>query len=213
MTPERVRSAGRDRAARGRAAISRSKTSSSRYDGSRDVLNGVSFHVRPGEVAAFVGPSGAGKTTITQLVPRFYDPQGGQRPRRRPRRAQRRRSNRCGATSASSRRRRTSSTTPSPTIFATASPMQRDAELEAAARAANIARFHRGVAGRLRNRRRRARAQTLRRRAPALGDRARAAQGSAHPHSRRGNELARLRKRSGDSSGARSRRCAGARAS
>jgi ATP-binding cassette, subfamily B, bacterial len=47
------------------------------YDGVRDVLNGVSFHVRPGEVAAFVGPSGAGKTTITQLAPRFYDPQGG----------------------------------------------------------------------------------------------------------------------------------------
>jgi len=47
------------------------------YDGTRDVLDGISFHVRPGEVAAFVGPSGAGKTTITQLVPRFYDPQGG----------------------------------------------------------------------------------------------------------------------------------------
>jgi len=47
------------------------------YDGTRDILNGVSFQVRPGEVAAFVGPSGAGKTTITQLVPRFYDPQGG----------------------------------------------------------------------------------------------------------------------------------------
>jgi ATP-binding cassette, subfamily B, bacterial len=47
------------------------------YDASRKVLDGVSFHVRPGEVAAFVGPSGAGKTTITQLVPRFYDPQEG----------------------------------------------------------------------------------------------------------------------------------------
>ena len=47
------------------------------YDGTREVLDGVSFHVRPGEVAAFVGPSGAGKTTITQLVPRFYDPQSG----------------------------------------------------------------------------------------------------------------------------------------
>jgi ATP-binding cassette subfamily B protein len=47
------------------------------YDGTRQVLDGISFHVRPGEVAAFVGPSGAGKTTITQLVPRFYDPQGG----------------------------------------------------------------------------------------------------------------------------------------
>jgi ATP-binding cassette, subfamily B, bacterial len=47
------------------------------YEGTRDVLDGISFHVRPGEVAAFVGPSGAGKTTITQLVPRFYDPQSG----------------------------------------------------------------------------------------------------------------------------------------
>jgi ATP-binding cassette, subfamily B, bacterial len=47
------------------------------YGGDREVLKGISFHVRPGEVAAFVGPSGAGKTTITQLVPRFYDPQGG----------------------------------------------------------------------------------------------------------------------------------------
>src|SRR5580698_5697184 len=47
------------------------------YDGSRSILNGISFHVRPGEVAAFVGPSGAGKTTITALVPRFYDPQSG----------------------------------------------------------------------------------------------------------------------------------------
>ena len=47
------------------------------YDGTREVLQDVSFHVRPGEVAAFVGPSGVGKTTITQLVPRFYDPQQG----------------------------------------------------------------------------------------------------------------------------------------
>jgi ATP-binding cassette, subfamily B, bacterial len=47
------------------------------YDGTRDVLDDISFHVRPGEVAAFVGPSGAGKTTITSLVPRFYDPQSG----------------------------------------------------------------------------------------------------------------------------------------
>jgi ATP-binding cassette subfamily B protein len=47
------------------------------YDGTRDILKDISFHVRPGEVAAFVGPSGAGKTTITQLVPRFFDPQGG----------------------------------------------------------------------------------------------------------------------------------------
>jgi ATP-binding cassette subfamily B protein len=47
------------------------------YDNDRPVLQGISFHVAPGQMAAFVGPSGAGKTTITNLVPRFYDPQSG----------------------------------------------------------------------------------------------------------------------------------------
>ena len=40
-------------------------------------LNAVSFAVRPGETVALVGPSGAGKTTVLQLLMRFYDPQGG----------------------------------------------------------------------------------------------------------------------------------------
>jgi ATP-binding cassette subfamily B protein len=47
------------------------------YIPERVALDGVSFRVEPGQMAAFVGPSGAGKTTITQLVPRFYDPQLG----------------------------------------------------------------------------------------------------------------------------------------
>ena len=47
------------------------------YNADRTILNEVSFHIAPGQLAAFVGPSGAGKSTITQLVPRFYDPQGG----------------------------------------------------------------------------------------------------------------------------------------
>lgn len=40
-------------------------------------LNGISFTVAPGEAVALVGPSGAGKTTVFQLLQRFYDPQQG----------------------------------------------------------------------------------------------------------------------------------------
>jgi ATP-binding cassette, subfamily B, bacterial len=40
-------------------------------------LRDVSFEVRPGQLAALVGPSGAGKTTITYLLPRLYDPTAG----------------------------------------------------------------------------------------------------------------------------------------
>jgi len=41
------------------------------------VLDGVSFHVSPGEKVAIVGPSGAGKSTVFHLLLRFYDPQAG----------------------------------------------------------------------------------------------------------------------------------------
>ncbi|MDI1346918.1 MAG: ATP-binding cassette domain-containing protein, partial [Pseudolabrys sp.] len=42
-----------------------------------DVLDGLSFTVKPGERLALVGPSGAGKSTIFHLILRFYDPQSG----------------------------------------------------------------------------------------------------------------------------------------
>lgn len=47
------------------------------YDEHKSVLNGIDLAVRSGETVAFVGPSGAGKTTICSLIPRFYDIQQG----------------------------------------------------------------------------------------------------------------------------------------
>ncbi len=43
------------------------------YDGVRNILKDVDFHIRPGEMIGLVGPSGSGKTTITNLLARFYD--------------------------------------------------------------------------------------------------------------------------------------------
>ena len=49
------------------------------YDSRREVpaLTGVDFEVKPGETVALVGPSGAGKTTVLQMLLRFYDPEAG----------------------------------------------------------------------------------------------------------------------------------------
>jgi len=47
------------------------------YDGAESVLKHVSFTIRPGESVALVGPSGAGKTTVANLIPRLYEPQAG----------------------------------------------------------------------------------------------------------------------------------------
>ena len=43
----------------------------------KPTLKGMSFEIKPGQYAAFVGPSGAGKTTIAYLLPRFYDVSSG----------------------------------------------------------------------------------------------------------------------------------------
>ena len=47
------------------------------YDGDRPVLDGVSFEARPGEMVALVGLTGAGKTTIANLIPRLFEARGG----------------------------------------------------------------------------------------------------------------------------------------
>jgi subfamily B ATP-binding cassette protein MsbA len=47
------------------------------YGGDKDTLKDVSFTIDAGQVAAIVGPSGTGKTTLVSLIPRFYDPTSG----------------------------------------------------------------------------------------------------------------------------------------
>jgi len=47
------------------------------YDGKDRVLNHISLNIHAGETIAFVGPSGAGKTTLCSLLPRFYEVEGG----------------------------------------------------------------------------------------------------------------------------------------
>ncbi len=48
------------------------------YANSEQVLRGVNFVAEGGKTTALVGPSGAGKSTVISLIPRFYDPMGGQ---------------------------------------------------------------------------------------------------------------------------------------
>jgi subfamily B ATP-binding cassette protein MsbA len=48
------------------------------YDAQQPVIKDLSFTIKPGQLAALVGPTGAGKTTIVSLLPRFYDLTAGQ---------------------------------------------------------------------------------------------------------------------------------------
>jgi ABC-type multidrug transport system fused ATPase/permease subunit len=47
------------------------------YEGRSETLSGISFEATPGQIIGLVGPTGAGKTTLVSLLPRFYDPQQG----------------------------------------------------------------------------------------------------------------------------------------
>ena len=48
------------------------------YDSSREILHDISFEINKGETVALVGASGGGKSTLSELMPRFYDPNSGQ---------------------------------------------------------------------------------------------------------------------------------------
>ena len=73
--PEPVRIAPLPRPVRGKVSLE--NVSFSYSPDLPDVLSEVSFDIKPGEVVALVGPSGAGKTTIASLIPRFWDVTGG----------------------------------------------------------------------------------------------------------------------------------------
>ena len=145
-------------------------------------LHGVKLEVRAGEVVALVGPSGAGKTTLANLVPRFYDVTSG---------AVRIDGKDVRDLQLASLREKIGMVAQETFLFNDTvannirygKPKAKDDEIRAAARNAMAEEFIERMAARLRHHDRRARRKTERRPAAAAGHRAGVAQECADPDS------------------------------
>ena len=165
-----------------------------RYEGRVDTLKDISFRARAGQVIAIVGPTGAGKTTLISLIPRFYEPAAGADPARRPRHPRP-----DAALAPGADQPRAAGT------LAVFGHDRRQHPLRAARRhdgrghrgrpERQRARLHRAASPAVRDRARRARRQALRRRAPAALRRPGVSQGRADPHPRRADLVHRLQDR------------------
>ena len=172
------------------------------YGGSRRVIENLTLHIRPGEKVGLVGRSGAGKSTIVNLLLRLYDVEGG--------RVLVDGQDIAHATQDSLRSQVGMVTQDTSLLHRSVRdnilygrPDASDVQMIAAARRRRGARVHPrpdrpARTQRLRRACRRARGQAQRRAAPAHRDRPGDAEGRPHPAARRGHQRARFRGRGGD---------------
>ncbi len=184
-----ARRRGAGRALRRPAARCGSRTCISAIGRIARSCKGIDFTVPAGRKLAIVGPTGAGKSTISRLLFRFYDVTAGPHPDRRPGHPRRdagkpARRDRRGAAGHRAVQRHDP-------LQHRLWPRRRDAGRDRARRAAGAgARFRRLAARGLRHARRRARPEAVGRREAARGDRAHHPEGPAHPDPGRGDQRA-----------------------
>ena len=165
------------------------------YDGKRPAVEDLSFTALPGQTIALVGPTGAGKSTAIALLHRAFDPQSG---------FIRIDGMDIRGLTLTALRRNIGVVFQEALLFnrsiadnlRVGKPDATEQEMRIAADARPGARIHRAQRSEIRQQCRRARPDAVRRRAAAAVDRTRAAQGSADPDPRRGDQRARCRDRS-----------------